>query len=98
MGYRKAAMMRRRQYVRGHYRTSKNGNTYWVDGHTRNDYDDDFDGCLWVVAILFIVPVFFLPVWMVIEAHGVAWLVPVLFFVGLNVWAVMEFKKQQGKK
>jgi len=40
MGYRKAAMMRRRQYVGGHYRTSKNGNTYWVSGHTRNDYPD----------------------------------------------------------
>jgi len=42
MGYRKAAKMRRRQYVGGHYRTSKNGNTYWVSGHMRND-DPDFD-------------------------------------------------------
>jgi len=39
MGYRKAAMMRRPQYVRGHYRTSKNGNTYWVEGHGRNGYE-----------------------------------------------------------
>ena len=43
MGYRKAAMMRRRQYVSGHYRTSKNGNTYWVEGHMRNDHKVPWD-------------------------------------------------------
>ena len=37
MGYRKAAKLRRCQYVSGHYRTSKNGTTYWVDGHIRNE-------------------------------------------------------------
>ena len=37
MGYRKAAMMRRTQYVGGHYRTSKTGKNYWVSGHMRND-------------------------------------------------------------
>ena len=36
MGYRRAAMERRPQYVRGHWRTSKNGHTYWVEGHGRN--------------------------------------------------------------
>ena len=30
-------MQRRTQFVRGHYRTSKNGKTYWVSGHVRND-------------------------------------------------------------
>jgi hypothetical protein len=38
MGYRKAAKLRRTQYVRGHYRTSKTGKTYYVSGHVRNDY------------------------------------------------------------
>ena len=42
-------MMRRRQWVGGHYRTSKNGKTYWVGGHMRNDYgSDDGTGCLWM--------------------------------------------------
>lgn len=45
MGYRKAAMMRRTQYVRGHYRTSRTGKTYYVSGHMRNDYGNG-DGCL----------------------------------------------------
>ena len=39
MGYRRAAMERRPQYVRGHWRTSKNGNTYWVGGHGRNGWE-----------------------------------------------------------
>ena len=38
MGYRKAARMRRTQWVGGHYRTSSTGKTYWVNGHVRNDY------------------------------------------------------------
>lgn len=41
MGYRKAARMRRTQYVRGHYRTSRTGKTYYVSGHMRNDYGDN---------------------------------------------------------
>jgi hypothetical protein len=36
MGYRKAAMMHRYQRVRGHYRTSRSGKTYWVREHDRN--------------------------------------------------------------
>ena len=36
MGYRKAAMMRRHQYVGGHYRRSKKGKMYWVSAHSRN--------------------------------------------------------------
>ena len=40
MGYRRAAKMRRTQYVSGHYRTSKNGKTFWVEGHMRNDRPD----------------------------------------------------------
>ena len=42
MGYRKAAKLRRTQYVRGHYRTSKTGKTCYVSGHVRNDHDS---GC-----------------------------------------------------
>ena len=38
MGYRNAARMHRRQWVGGHYRTSKKGKVFWVSGHTRNDY------------------------------------------------------------
>lgn len=49
MGYRKAAKMRRRQHVRGHYRTSKSGKRYYVSGHTRNDYGD---GCCVVLAVI----------------------------------------------
>ena len=47
MGYRKAARLRRRQNVSRHYRTSSKGKTYWVNGHTRNDYgsDDSSKGC-----------------------------------------------------
>ena len=37
MGYRKAAVLRRTQYVSGQYRTNKNGTTYWVEGHVRNE-------------------------------------------------------------
>ena len=37
MGYRKAAKLRRTQHVSGHYRTSKSGKGYWVEGHVRND-------------------------------------------------------------
>ena len=37
MGYRKAAKLRRTQHVSGHYRTSKSGKRYWVEGHIRND-------------------------------------------------------------
>ena len=37
MGYRKAAKLRRTQHVSGHYRTSKSGKRYWVEGHVRND-------------------------------------------------------------
>ena len=37
MGFRKAAMQRRKQHISGHYRTNKNGKTYWVEGHVRND-------------------------------------------------------------
>jgi len=50
MGIRRAAQRRQRQYVRGHYRTSKNGNTYWVDGHMRNDSPYDAS-CLSVILI-----------------------------------------------
>ena len=49
MGYRKAAMMRRPQYVRGHYRTSKTGKTYWVGGHSRNGHTFSGD---WIAATL----------------------------------------------
>ena len=49
MGYRKAAKMRRTQYVRGHYRTSKTGKTYYVSGHVRNDYGN---GCCVVIAAI----------------------------------------------
>ena len=52
MGYRKAAMMRRSQYVRGHYRTSKNGNTYWVGGHSRNGSSSDLDWIVIIIALL----------------------------------------------
>ena len=41
MGYRKAAMLRRTQYVRGHYRTNSKGESYWVEGHVRNEPPDD---------------------------------------------------------
>jgi len=37
MGYRRAAQLRRSQYVRGHYRRGKNGDLHWVSGHMRND-------------------------------------------------------------
>ena len=37
MGYRKTAKLRRTQHVSGHYRTSKSGKRYWVEGHIRND-------------------------------------------------------------
>ena len=36
MGYRRAAMRRRPQYVSSHWRRSKNGNYYKVSGHARN--------------------------------------------------------------
>ena len=57
MGYRKAAKMRRTQYVRGHYRTSKNDNVYYVSGHMRNDYGDpDGQGCalagIWIFSLI----------------------------------------------
>ena len=32
MGFRKAAMQRRKQHISGHHRTNKNGKTYWVKG------------------------------------------------------------------
>ena len=51
MGYRKAARMRRTQYVGGHYRTSSKGKTYWVNGHTRNDYGNDGCGGFLFVAV-----------------------------------------------
>jgi len=62
MGYRKAAMMRRRQYVGGHYRTSRNGKTHWVEGHWRNDYGEgDATGCLSAcVFVAFLLLVFIL--------------------------------------
>ena len=41
MGYRKAAMLRRSQYVRGHYRTNSKGESYWVEGHCRNEVQDN---------------------------------------------------------
>ena len=50
MGYRKAAKLRRTQYVRGHYRTSKTGKTYYVSGHVRNDYGSGC--CVAFVAIV----------------------------------------------
>jgi hypothetical protein len=37
MGYRRAAQLRRSQYVRGHYRRGKNGDLHWVSGHMRNE-------------------------------------------------------------
>ena len=46
--------MRRTQYVSGHYRTSKNGNTYWVGGHVRNDRGPTpqwLSGCMAVLAL-----------------------------------------------
>ena len=47
MGYRKAAWLRRRQDVSKRYRTSSKGETYWVNGHMRNNYgsDDSSKGC-----------------------------------------------------
>jgi len=51
MGYRKAARMRRTQYVSGHYRTSKTGKTYWVGGHVRNDRPGNLDGCFQSFAL-----------------------------------------------
>ena len=45
--------MRRRQYVGGHYRTSRNGKTHWVEGHWRNDYGEgDATGCLSACVVL----------------------------------------------
>ena len=38
MGCRKAAMMRRPQYVSGHFRRSSKGKRYWVKGHSRNSW------------------------------------------------------------
>ena len=46
--------MRRTQYVSGHYRTSKNGKTYWVEGHVRNDPGPAppwLSGCMAVLAL-----------------------------------------------
>ena len=58
MGYRKAARLRRTQYVRGHYRTSKNGTTHYVSGHVRNDCGDSGgQGCalagIWILCLVF---------------------------------------------
>ena len=59
MGYRKAAMMHRYQRVRGHYRTSRSGKTYWVQGHDRNGPPPSPFGALYAIAFtlgLFVVP------------------------------------------
>ena len=59
MGYRKAAMMHRYQRVRGHYRTSRSGKTYWVQGHDRNGPSPSPFGALYAIAFtlgLFVVP------------------------------------------
>ena len=36
MGYRRAAQLRRTQFVKGHWRRRKSGTRYFVKGHTRN--------------------------------------------------------------
>jgi hypothetical protein len=56
MGYRRAAMERRPQYVRGHWRTSKSGHTYWVEGHSRNGWEPTSNwqllGLLFMAALI----------------------------------------------
>jgi len=53
MGIRRAAQRRQSQYIREHYRTSKNGKVYKVRGHLRNEYSDPL-GCLFVLSSLWI--------------------------------------------
>ena len=62
-------MMRRTQWVGGHYRTSKKGKLYYVRGHMRNDYgerlrilpkDYKFGDGLWVVPLVMLFMIVFL--------------------------------------
>ena len=73
MGYRKAAMMRRTQYVGGHYRRGKNGGRHWVRGHVRNE-GLDFERCPWPPIKWGLVwAIFFAP--LTCGLSGVAWLI-----------------------
>lgn len=89
MGYRKAARMRRTQYVRGHYRRSRNGNSYYVGGHVRNDYGGDGTGCAVAAGVVLLVPTVLL-VGALAPGFLLAFICPAL------VWFAIECSRRGG--
>ena len=71
MGYRRAAQLRRTQFVKGHWRRRKSGTRYFVKGHTRNGSYTALGSTIFFLILIVSGPFTF----------GLTWL------AGLIIWA-----------